>query len=700
MKPLLDSEFLFGASCAPYAKSMDWPMEEWESDFATMSSLHFNVIRIFAAWDRVERREGEFDFSKQDRALELAAKHGLKVVLNFGGAFTSLCGIYPPRHLLKNPDCQPRQSTSNVSVHNVAPTAGICNDTPVYREKAFDFMRRVVRRYADSDALLTWMTWNEPASYVCYCPHTQARFRDWLRQRYKEDLDELNRLWGTEHPVDYQSWDEVRAPTGSGVLNIWWDWMRFNQFRLYDDMAAIDRLVSENDPRQRPTTANIVYHMAAMEGPVNAPKYGLDLGQVAKSMSIMGLSYYTVEHKYDIGTGAESAYKLSRLRSCSKDERRRTLVLESGAGPNMSMSTEAQHQVNFHQLLAHNVKSIILWNYRSRLSDKQVALFNLMKWDGSVSRRARYMSEFSQMLQDNAELLNAVAPERQAAILTLEEQQILMDGVCGEHCPSEYKEAHDGRLGAYKLLWDSHIPTDCLTECQLPELDQYPLLLIPMQEHMSEEWAERIKAYVQSGGTVIAESPFAFRDTNGFLQYSAPGFGLDEVFGCFTKDREGKETAPAIHCPDGDAQVCLFWSEYELMDGAEVLATYAHGATAAVANDYGKGRAILFGTEVFRQYLQNPQKAVTALLRQEVAKSGVSPSAKVSGDTTNVEISRLSGEPGVIHILINHEMEPRTFQVTPREKDAAWINMKTNQQMNLKSDITLNAQEAIILKKE
>jgi len=90
--PLPEDQFLFGASCAPYAKSMDWPEAERDHDFATMRQLNFNVIRIFAAWDRIEREEGVFDFAKQDRALELAGRHGLKVVLNFGGVFANLCG--------------------------------------------------------------------------------------------------------------------------------------------------------------------------------------------------------------------------------------------------------------------------------------------------------------------------------------------------------------------------------------------------------------------------------------------------------------------------------------------------------------------------------------------------------------------------------------------------------------------------------
>ena len=552
-------------------------------------------------------------------------------------------------------------------------------------------MERTVKRYAGCDALWAWMTWNEPASYVCYCQHTQERFRKWLKEKYRGNLDEVNRLWGTEYPVKFKNWEDIVAPSGAGVLNPWRDWLQFNQFRLYDNMGKINDIVRKNDPRQRPTTSNIVYHLAAMEGPVNAPQYGMDLGRVGQSMSLMGLSFYTVEHKYDIGTGALSAYKLSRIRSVSTEEKRRMVVLESGAGPNMAMATRAQHMVNFHQLLAHNVKGIVLWNYRSRISDGQVALFNLMKWDGSVSHRAEYMAEFSQTLQKNARLLNDVVPERQAAIMTLEEEQILMDGLCGVHRPAEYKDEHDSRVGAYKLLWDMHIPTDCLTECQLGELHRYRILILPMQEHMNQELADSIRNYVAAGGTVIAESPFAFRSTDGFLQYKAPAFGLDEVFGCHTSDREGRETAPDIVCPEGKAKVCLFWSEYSL-DGGKAIARYEKGEAAAVVNQFGKGRAIIFGTEIFRQYLQDPQHAISSILKKEVLDSGVQPVATVEGNAANVEISRLAGDEGILYIFINHVREERRFRVHLRDENLAWSEMGSGKTVDMNSEIVLEGQ--------
>ena len=245
--------FIFGASCAPYAKSMEWPEVEWDRDFATMRKLNFNTIRIFAAWDRIEREEGAFNYAKQDLALELAERHGLKVVLNFGGVFGNLCGIYAPEYIRRNPACRPRQSAPSDAAHPWAPGVSVCSDTPAFRDRAFAFMTRTIQRYAESPALFAWMTWNEPASHLCYCPHTVARFQNWLCKKYDGDLDALNRLWGTEYP-SASGLDQARGP---GVL--------CRSATGCSSTEPVEDLGIKRDhehPHRSPTTTNLVYTWA------------------------------------------------------------------------------------------------------------------------------------------------------------------------------------------------------------------------------------------------------------------------------------------------------------------------------------------------------------------------------------------------------------------------------------------------------
>ncbi|WP_325176744.1 beta-galactosidase [Paenibacillus alkalitolerans] len=54
----------------------------WEDDFRRMRELRFFVIRVAEfAWSLFELEEGVFRFDFWGRVLDLAHKHGLKVIL-------------------------------------------------------------------------------------------------------------------------------------------------------------------------------------------------------------------------------------------------------------------------------------------------------------------------------------------------------------------------------------------------------------------------------------------------------------------------------------------------------------------------------------------------------------------------------------------------------------------------------------------
>ena len=48
-----DSRFLYGASVAPYAKSSDWPAEEYEQDMKELEKLNRMIINIKMSLEEV-----------------------------------------------------------------------------------------------------------------------------------------------------------------------------------------------------------------------------------------------------------------------------------------------------------------------------------------------------------------------------------------------------------------------------------------------------------------------------------------------------------------------------------------------------------------------------------------------------------------------------------------------------------------------
>ena len=703
---IFDEKFWYGASCAPYAKSMDWPMEQWDGDLANMKKMDFSVARIFVPWDRIERKEGMLDFGKQDHFMDLAAKHGIGVILNVGGVFDNLQGVYAPSWLERQHKVSPHQDDPRLPVAFSGLRPRICLDDPVYREKAFAFVAKAARRYSAHPATVGWMIWNEPWLPNCYCPATVVRFRGWLETRYHGDLDELNRLWGTEFPVDYSSWSEVQPPRGAGFLegglNAWRDWREFDEFRMGDAMLETNRVVKANDPAGHPTTANICFAHALWGGGAK-----LRMSVVRDSMDVMGFSYYTLAH----GEGSwltpfRKSLHVASFRWFSKEPLRRTLVLETEAGPNCAMITEAQRRLNNWLAVGHNAKSIVCWNYRSRFSDNQVGEFNMMAWDGSPTRRAEHHASMARTLNRHAKLLNRCVPGREAAVLMPDSLAMLSmvthgganNGQTRGDCP----RLEPSRHGAFKLLWDMNIPFDGINECNLSELGQYKLVLLPGIENMSPEIAAVLKDYVAQGGMLVAESPFAFKDENNFLHGHAPLHGLAEVFGAFTRDREGWETASAVTYADGSqAKVCFLWHAYEPTT-AEVMASYADGRAALVSNRFGQGRAVVFGTEVFRQYFEKPEAATVAALRRLALESGARRTAEVLvggqvAEGSGIEVCRIAGEPGVVYIILNHCDVPAAFRLRLRDQGDGWFDLESDAQIGIDRELTLPPLGALVL---
>lgn len=686
-KGIFTGEFWYGVSMAPYAKSQDWPIEDWDNDLANVKKLGFSVARIFVPWDRIERREGELDFSRHDHFVELAAKHGVGVIMNVGGVFDSLQGIYPPQWLVRRHDVT-APCGSNRQADNTGPRVFVCLDDPLYRGKALDFIATVVGRYAQHDAVVGWMSWNEPWLRQCYCRHSVQAFRRWLAERYDNDIARLNAVWGTEFPLSYDDWGEINPPQGAGFreggLNAWRDWVNFTQYRLSSAMQAVYDCIKQHDPRNLPVTCNICTSHA-YGGTLGA---NVRISDVARGLDITGFSYYTVAHGENMGAFHKALYTDS-FRWTSRDPLRRTLVLESEAGPNYFMITPAQRELNNWLAVGHNAKGMVLWNYRSRFSDNQVGNFNLMGWDGSPTARSVLHAELAGQLNRHADLINSSCPAAQAAVLVSEELSVLLQCTytAGADPSKLWGSVSQSRLGAFKLLWDMNIPFDGVNDVNLDRLSQYRLLLLPMIENMTPAIAAKLRAYVEQGGTVIAECPFAFKDGDNLLHGHAPIYGLDEVFGARTVDREGVETASPIHYADGaTAPVQFLWHHFSLTT-AKPLATYADGRIAICANSFGKGRAIMAGTELFRQYFANPQAAATAFLRREVLASGVKANLDMQLDGepalgSKLEVCRLAGELGELLIILNHNDEEKHFVV----KDGAgegWVDMRNDQPVTL-----------------
>src|SRR5215469_8358845 len=236
--------FRFGVCYYPE----QWPESLWEDDARRMQECEVNTVRLGEfGWALMEPREGHYDFSLFDRAIETLGRHGIKTI--FGTPTAT-----PPKWLThKYPE-----------VLGVLETGQRVNDqsrrqynynSPVYRRLSRKVVEALALHYRDNTNIIGWQIDNEMNNEnpEDFSDSTRAAFRVWLRQKY-HTLDEINTRWGTVFWSQiYSDWDQIDLPFPTPAFHnpaLMLDFRRFTSdsaTTYLDDQTKILRRYRPND---------------------------------------------------------------------------------------------------------------------------------------------------------------------------------------------------------------------------------------------------------------------------------------------------------------------------------------------------------------------------------------------------------------------------------------------------------------------
>jgi Beta-galactosidase/Beta-galactosidase trimerisation domain len=165
----------------PVAVSYPGPLardrERAIDDLEAIRTLGFNSIRLAIEWADGEPARGKYRFDTLDEMLTLAGQSGLKVMLQLSTASV------PAWVLERYPDGRFVSETKAVSRR----TDRICLDHSGLRADVASFVAAATARaarHATSTSSFAWHSidlGSELQDGLCLCPHTQRRFRDWLK---------------------------------------------------------------------------------------------------------------------------------------------------------------------------------------------------------------------------------------------------------------------------------------------------------------------------------------------------------------------------------------------------------------------------------------------------------------------------------------------------------------------------------------
>ena len=117
-----------------------WDESQWERDFKKMHELGFEFTHFAEfAWAQLEPEEGRYDFAWLDKAVALAAKYDLKVIMCTSTATPPVwMSRKYPEILLKNED-------GTVLDHGARQHASFAS--PLYRELSYKMIEKLAQHY-------------------------------------------------------------------------------------------------------------------------------------------------------------------------------------------------------------------------------------------------------------------------------------------------------------------------------------------------------------------------------------------------------------------------------------------------------------------------------------------------------------------------------------------------------------------------
>lgn len=574
-----------------------WDESQWERDLKQMHELGFEFTHFAEfAWAQLEPQEGVYDFSWLDRAVALAAKYDLKVVMCTSTAT-------PPVWLSrKYPEILLKSEDGTVQDHGARQHASFAS--PVYRKLAYRMIEELARHYGNDSRIIGWQLDNEPAVQFDYNQAAEEAFREFLKEKYHHNIQELNAAWGTAFWSEvYSQFEEITLPkTAQMFMNHHQilDYRRFAAKQTNDFLNEQCRLIKKYAKNQWVTTNYI-------------PDY--DKGHIGGSKDLDFVSYtrYMVYGDNE-GIGRRGYRVGNPLRIAMANDFFRPVngtygVMELQPGQVNWGSINPQPLPGAVRLWLWSVFAggsdfICTYRYRQPLYGTEQYHYGIVGTDGvTVTPGGR---EYEQFMKEIRSLRKDYRPKedkpetylkRKTAILWNPENYWSIDRQKQNATWNTF--AHVDKY--YRILKSYAAPVDFISEEK--DFSQYPVMIVPAYQLADKELVARWEKYVEEGGNLVLTCRTAQKDRFGRLPEAPFGSMIDELTGNHMEFYDLLlPQDPGQVKMDGKVYTWNTWGEI-LQPGAsnEVWATYTNefyeGKPAVTFRKLGKGSVTYIGVD-------------------------------------------------------------------------------------------------------
>ncbi|MBD5494412.1 MAG: beta-galactosidase [Lachnospiraceae bacterium] len=607
-------KLLFGA--AYYDEYL--PYDRIETDMEMMEKAHINVIRIAeSTWSTWEPQEGVFDFTHLHRMLQASEKHGISVIVGTPtyAIPTWLAAKYPDVITQTHGATERYGRRQNMDIVN-----------PMYLKHAEIIIRRLMEEVAPYKHVIGFQLDNETKSYDTCSTYAQAKFVEYMKEIFHNDLNALNHELGLDYWSNrINAWEDFPDIRGTINGSLGAEYRKFQRKLVTDFLAWQCAIVKEYARPDQFITQNFDYDWRGFS-------FGLqpevNQWEAAKPLSVAGFDIYHPSAQ-DL-TGTEISIGGAIARSVKKDN---YLILETEAQGNHGwLNYPGQLRLQAFSHIASGSNSVMYWHWHS--------IHNAIEsyWKGILSHNLKENETYREVCRIGAEFaqygehLKNLKKKAQVAMVLSNEALTALQWF-GIHEKLKY---NDIVRWLYDALYRINIECDVLSDTDTDLFSQYSLLITPALYSVSDTLVDALRSYVENGGHLISTFKTAFADKMLKIYHDDQPHGLTDVFGMtydqFTDavnvglkdltftDLSGNTGAskmsPSAKNMD-DAKVTAdntvpsvhYWMELLQPSTAGTLATYKHphwGKYAAITyNHYGKGTAAYLGCYFDHSSLQD-----------------------------------------------------------------------------------------------
>lgn len=603
-----------------------WPENQWARDIANIRKLNLEFVHLGEfAWTFLEPTEGRYDFGWLDRAVQLCADQGLKVIL-------CTPSPTPPVWLSQgHPEILMVDASGRRMLHGTRQQATWSSE--VYRRYVGRIDAELARHYGHNPAVWGWQLDNELSHYgkePDYSEASQAKFRAWLRAKYGT-VAALNRDWGNSFWSQmYQDFDQIRLPNQQELVAQLNPHAVLDAQRWFADEAAdylrfqAGVLRQHIEPRQWVTT-NFM-HLFPMVDPARS----------AKDLEIITWTHYPAHGNlnegplgFRLGSAAAMSFYHDYTRTLNGNEG--LMELQPGQ-VNWGEVNPQPYPGAVHlwimRAFAAGAKLVCSYRYREVLSGAEMYHAGFVGTDGvtpstggeQYAQAAREMALLRAHYRPGAAMPAAYAARRTALLYSLDSRWDV-----DNHKQNVRWDTVEHLLRYYRGLKELGCPVDVITEDK--DFRAYPFLVVPADQLVDAALVRRWTDYARQGGHLVLTCRTGQKDRRGHLwegPWAAPILGLIgakiKFYDTLPAPVTGKVEA------GGTSHDWVSWGEVLAPDeGTTALARYADqfyaGGVAAVTRPLGRGTVTYVGVDTVDGALE------AQLLRGVFTRAGVAVSS-------------------------------------------------------------------------